>query len=107
MTFKIIIVYQESQEVEIHMDEERSSVDSANEAAASSASSDSAYIENTEAIARVDAYMNNALMNDDTDTDTDSSDDTEPAMSSQVRVDGGLSSGSTEALVGTYNITNL
>ena len=62
-------ISQEFQEVEIHIDEEETSVDSADEVAGSTTSNDSNEFENTEAIAKVHAYMNHALMNDDSDSD--------------------------------------
>ncbi|XP_028399940.1 protocadherin Fat 4-like isoform X2 [Dendronephthya gigantea] len=95
---------QESQEVEIHMDEEGSSLDSAEEMRPGSCSS--AEIEKEEAIAKVQAYMNQALMDDD-DSDTDSSEDENGETSATPRVDGDSSTGSTEPLVHSYTITNL
>ena len=86
------------------MDEERSSLDSAEEMHPGSCSS--AEIEKEEAIAKVQAYMNQALMDDD-DSDTDSSEDEKDETSGTPRVDGEISSGSTEPLVSSYTITNL
>ena len=94
----------ESQEVELHMDEEQTSVDSAEEMRAGSTSSGE--IEKEEAIAKVQAYMNQALMNDD-DSDTDSSEDEERKEPDRPRVDGESSTGSGEPLVSSYTITNL
>ncbi|CAB4005095.1 Hypothetical predicted protein, partial [Paramuricea clavata] len=96
----------EAQEVELHMDEEQTSVDSAEEMRA--ASSSSTEIEKDEAIAKVQAYMNQALMNDDvSDSDTDTSEDEGREAPGPPRVDGESSTGSTEALVSSYTITNL
>jgi hypothetical protein len=88
------------------MDEEQTSVDSAEEMHAGSTSS--AEIEKDEAIAKVQAYMNQALMNDDvSDSDTDSSEDEGRQPPDPPRVDRDSSTGSTEPLVSTYTITNL
>ena len=86
------------------MDEEQTSVDSAEEMRAGSTSSGE--IEKDEAIAKVQAYMNQALMNDD-DSDTDSSEDEERKEPDRPRVDGDSSTGSGEPLVSSYTITNL
>lgn len=98
-------ISQEFQEVEIHIDEEETSVDSADEVAGSTTSNDSNEFENTEAIAKVHAYMNHALMNDD--SDSDSSEDTQPGTHLQTRIDGDSLRGSTEPLVGNYDITSM
>jgi hypothetical protein len=88
------------------MDEEQTSVDSAEEMRPGSSSS--AEIEKDEAIAKVQAYMNQALMNDDvSDSDTDSSEDEGREAPGPPRVDGDSSTGSTEPLVSSYTITNL
>ena len=64
--------------------------------------------DNDVAIAKVQAYMNQALMNDDvSDSDTDSSEDEGREAPGPPRVDGESSTGSTEPLVSTYTITNL
>ena len=87
------------------MDEEGSSIDSAEEVCAGSSSS--AENENDIAIAKVQAYMNHALMNDDvSDSDTDSSEDEGREAPGPPRVDGESSTGSTEPLVSNYTITN-
>ena len=96
---------QEAQEVELHMDEEQTSVDSAEEMRAGSSSS--AEIEKDEAIAKVQAYMNQALMDNDVSSDTDSSEDEDREPPRPPRVDGESSTGSTEPLVSNYTITNL
>ena len=88
------------------MEEEQTSVDSAEEVRAGSSSSTE--IEKEEAIAKVQAYMNQALMNDDvSDSDTDTSEDEGREAPGPPLVDGESSTGSTEALVSSYTITNL
>ena len=97
---------QETQEVEIHMGSEVDSADEVNDG--STASSEE---ENTEAIAKVHAYMNHALMNDNDSTDSDSSEDYGGGEGRRFPTtmvnDGRLSSASTDPLVDTYNITRL
>lgn len=86
------------------MDEEQTSIDSAEEMRAGSSSS--VENENDAAIAKVQAYMNQALMNDDV-SDSDTSEDEGREAPGPPRVDGESSTGSTEPLVSTYTITNL